>query len=104
MSYVKYMILCFDYLIFNLATISVSELRKVHDYCMFDYFFLNLVTITVCELRKGHYYCVLDYFLFNLVTFSVCELHKVCLTIKINFSSISAYELHNVHDYFVFDY
>ena len=54
MSYIKCMITVFDYFLFDLVTISDSELHKVHDYCVFDYFLFNFVTISGRELHKVH--------------------------------------------------
>ena len=62
----------FEYFLFNLATISASELHKVHDYCVFDYFLFNFFTISGGELRQVH-----DYYL------SVSELCYSCIWMSI---------------------
>ena len=67
-SYVKCMIIVF---LFNIITISVCELHKVHDYCIFDYFLFNLITITASELRLMIFMCLtVCWILFEFVTFT----------------------------------
>ena len=67
-------------------------------FSVFDYFLFNVVTISASELLKVHDYCVYDCFLFLFVTISGGELYKlkfmiiVCLTVFSSILSLSPFQ------------